>query len=249
MEKKLLVLLFFTLCAANVVAASVDLSLPVIFRNEGGVQCDLNDNGNWTEGKMGYGSSGCTKYGISPSLTKKDNRDITLEEAASIYNERFFLPLKLDKIKSQGLATEFFDKAVNCGQGTSGILINQSVINFCKIVKGVTCPVIMDKKELSDEVVDFINQITETNYYSSKTKNKLTKEACKNTDKEGFVIVNIAQKDHITHSKELCITDKSKRILFWLMYRHLAAKRYISIVQKNPRMLPYFLGWMTRTVN
>ncbi len=98
-------------------AADISKSLVVIFGHEGGYVNDPIDPG------------GETKYGISKhSYPHEDIKHLTLKRAAWLYEQDFWNPLHLTELKSQGLATEVFDTAVNCGVGTSARIV-QKVCN------------------------------------------------------------------------------------------------------------------------
>ena len=51
-------MLVFTACSPSS-AADINKALVVVFGHEGGLQCDRNDPGNWTGGKVGVGRAGC----------------------------------------------------------------------------------------------------------------------------------------------------------------------------------------------
>lgn len=129
--KLLLALVLIVLSCSVAVAADVNKSLVVVFGHEGGLQCDRDDPGNWTGGKVGKGRQGCTKFGIAtntyPTL---DIRNLTLKRAGELYKRDFWEPLRLGEFESQGLATEIFDTAVNCGRGTGGNIVIQLVNIF-----------------------------------------------------------------------------------------------------------------------
>lgn len=126
---RLLTALVVLLCLpALALGADCKTALKTIFRNEGGYQCDYNDSGNWTGGKIGKGKLKGTKYGIAASsYPKVDIKALTLEQAARYYERDYWDPLRLDEIKSQWLATMFLDSAVNCGTGVAAILIARTI--------------------------------------------------------------------------------------------------------------------------
>jgi len=126
---RLLILLL--LIAAPTWAASPEKALVVVFGHEGGLQCDPSDPGNWTGGKVGLGKQGCTKYGIATNTyPKEDIKKLTIERAAVLYKRDFWNPLRLSEFESQGIATEIFDTAVNCGVGAGGNIVIQLVNIF-----------------------------------------------------------------------------------------------------------------------
>lgn len=108
-------------------AADCKLALKTIFKNEGAYQCLKADSGNWTGGKVGVGKLKGTKYGIAAASYPKENiKALTLEKAALYYERDYFIPLKQQNVKSQGLATVHLDTAVNCGTGATAILMNRT---------------------------------------------------------------------------------------------------------------------------
>lgn len=238
--------LFPTLC----LAADVEKSLPFIFGNEGGLQCLKSDLGNYWIDKTGK-HFGCTKYGLSPKTTKKDNRNATLKDAAKYYEINFWKPLNLDLLESQGLATEILDTAVNCGDGTSAKMPNQAVEDVQKVVLGLKeyhakKPV----TSLSKETIEWINEFTKTDYYTSETETNITEQEYNKCIENGFIeIPVINEKSELEIKKETCIKDRSNRVMFWLMLNRLQSKRYLEIVDKNPKMRVFLEAWEKRTIN
>jgi len=137
-------------------AADIRTSLAVIYGHEGGLQCDKSDPGNWTGGKVGSGRAGCTKYGIATNTyPHEDIRNLTLKRAGELYRRDFWNPLHLSEFKSQGIATEIMDTAVNCGFGMAGRIV-QRVCNHLN-GRGKDYPV--DGRVTSD-TVRWINEYT-----------------------------------------------------------------------------------------
>jgi lysozyme family protein len=105
---------------------------PKVLRNEGanrlngGYQDAPEDNGNWTGGHQGVGHLIGTKYGITaPELCKllgriatvDDMKALTLDQALTIYKPKYWDVVRADEIKSDDLAYEIVDMAVNAGPG------------------------------------------------------------------------------------------------------------------------------------
>lgn len=95
-----------------------------IFLHEGGFQANPNDSGNYNSKKQLVGTNlGITaieaeKYlGYPP--TKKDMLSFKKEWAETIYFEKYWTPIKGEKLESQKVATIFLDYAVNCGVKTA----------------------------------------------------------------------------------------------------------------------------------
>jgi len=159
-----LVLVMFALTTCTPAhAADIQKSLLVVYGHEGGLQCDRDDPGNWTGGKVGVGRAGCTKYGIATaSYPNEDIHHLTLKRAGELYRCDFWNPLHLGELKSQGIATEIFETAVNCGAGTSGRIL-QRVCNHLN-GRGKDYPV--DGRVTSD-TVRWIN------FYTQERANRL----------------------------------------------------------------------------
>ena len=159
----LLLIMFALTTCTPAYSADIEKSLAVVFGHEGGLQCDRNDPGNWTGGKVGVGQAGCTKYGIATnSYPKLDIRNLTIKQAATIYERDYWNPLHLSDLKSQGLATEIFDTAVNCGVGTSA-RIAQRVCNHLN-GRGKDYPV---DGRFSSDAVRWVN------FYTQERGNRL----------------------------------------------------------------------------
>lgn len=124
----ILVVAMLTLTACSpAFAADINKALVVVFGHEGGLQCDRNDPGNWTGGKVGVGRAGCTKFGIATnSYPNLDIRNLTIQKAAKIYERDYWNPLHLSELKSQAIATEVFDTAVNCGAKSSALILQKT---------------------------------------------------------------------------------------------------------------------------
>lgn len=139
-------------------AADCALALKTIFRNEGGYQCDPNDSGNWTGGRVGKGTLKGTKYGIAASsYPTVDIKRLTLETAARYYQRDYWQPLRLDEIKSQWLATMFLDTAVNCGPGVASILVARTI----NILNGRDEDFPVDPR-MTTQMIAWVNDYTRT---------------------------------------------------------------------------------------
>lgn len=87
--------------------------------HEGGFTLDKRDKGNWTGGGIGVGELNGTKYGISAmSYPKVDIKNLTLEDAKSIYYKDFWLRCSCNLLV-EPVAFLVFDMAVNSGALTS----------------------------------------------------------------------------------------------------------------------------------
>lgn len=86
---------------------------------EGGFSIVRSDPGNWTGGAVGKGLLHGTKYGISAaSFPTLDIAALTLEQAQSIYQARYWLAARCDLMPPM-LAALVFDAAVNNGVGAA----------------------------------------------------------------------------------------------------------------------------------
>ena len=95
----------------------------------------LSFEGGYTSGEGDYG--GETKFGISKrSYPNVDIVKLTVEEAKEIYKRDYWDRLGLDRVKSQAIAEEVFDSAVNVGWGQAGRWL-QSGINLIILGRGM----------------------------------------------------------------------------------------------------------------
>lgn len=105
--------------------------LQVILKHEGGYVDNPSDPG------------GETKYGISKrSYPGLDIKNLTIEDASSIYYNDYWLKLNIDGINNEDLKLQLFDMVVNAGIKTS-IKLLQHILGV--IEDGVVGPVTIDK--------------------------------------------------------------------------------------------------------
>lgn len=189
-------LMLCVLCLSTAAhAADVGKALVVVFGHEGGLQCDKNDPGNYTGGKVGVGRQGCTKYGIATSSYPKVNiRKLSLKDASVIYKRDFWQPLRLSELESQALATEIFDTSVNCGVGTGANLLVHLVNIFAPAHYKLN-------GKVNAEQIEWINKFTR---------------------------------------------NKRNRTTFFKALNVLQGQRYLSIIERNPRMMQYSNSWFGR---
>lgn len=120
---------------------------------EGKYQCDPDDSGNWTGGKVGEGILKGTKYGISASsFPNIDIKNLTLEDAKALYYLHWWHEMKLDEVSDPLIAEEIFDTGVNCGVKVSAIIVQKSLAFLgekvfwdSKNIDGIIGPVTLDK--------------------------------------------------------------------------------------------------------
>lgn len=103
-----------------------------ILPHEGGYSNNIHDPGNWTGGREGKGRFLGTKYGIAASvygtsLLKQGIiiKHLTKEQAKQIFKKDYWDALYLGDLKSQGIADELCDEAVNTGKGQTEKLIGR----------------------------------------------------------------------------------------------------------------------------
>lgn len=126
--RRLIIALLFTVWAGVCHAADVEIALVNTFGHEGGYQCMHSDSGNWTGAKVGKGELKGTKYGIAASsYPHEDIRNLTVQRAATIYRRDFWGQLRLDDVRSQIIANECFDSAVNMGVGTQAKILQRAI--------------------------------------------------------------------------------------------------------------------------
>ena len=75
---------------------------------------------------------GKTRYGITEAVARTagyrgDMRSLPLSLAQSIYRASYWTSLRLDDLKSQELAEELFDTAVNCGVSRAGKFLQRAL--------------------------------------------------------------------------------------------------------------------------
>lgn len=129
---KILLLTIWTVLTFALTAQAADIApaLQHTFGHEGGYQCLRSDSGNWTGSKVGAGVLKGTKFGIAAaSYPHEDIRNLTLDRAATIYRRDFWGASRCDEWTSQIIANNFFDLAVNLGQGTAAKIL-QRAINY-----------------------------------------------------------------------------------------------------------------------
>lgn len=78
-------------------------------------------------GRVTEDSGGVTKYGISQrAYPTVDIRNLTIEQAANIYRNDYFLPIRGYSIASQDVANKLLDCAVNMGVHMAGKLAQET---------------------------------------------------------------------------------------------------------------------------
>jgi lysozyme family protein len=92
-----------------------DQAFQIVVGHEGGFSDNAADSGNWTGGAVGKGALRGTKFGISAASYPTLNiRDLTLDDARTIYRRDYWDPMLCDDW-TPGLALIVFDAAINNG--------------------------------------------------------------------------------------------------------------------------------------
>ena len=100
-------------------------------KHEGGFQNDPDDDGNWTGGHKGLGICKGTNFGISAKqYPQEDIRGMTQERAIELYLRDYYLPLKLEGIKSPRIRWKLFDIAINLGSDDPPRIIRQALASL-----------------------------------------------------------------------------------------------------------------------
>lgn len=124
-----------------------DKAFELVLEIEGGYADHPNDHG------------GVTNYGITQKVlaewrdhpvTKEDIKNMTKEEAKDIYKDKYWDPLKLDKVIHNTLKLILFDQAVNRGVISASKAIQRVVeVNVDGKIGPATVRAINKKSELS----------------------------------------------------------------------------------------------------
>lgn len=162
-------------------AADIKPALVQTFGNEGGFQADPHDSGNYAHGLLKG-----TKYGIAAaSYPNEDIRNLSIERAAAIYERDFWGASRCSEWRSQIIANEYFDYAVNLGQGTAARII-QRAINYAGYplrripVDGKIGPATVARLNSIDQDLVYVNLI-------GLTHNRYVQVVDANPDKERYM--------------------------------------------------------------
>jgi lysozyme family protein len=162
-------------------AADIKPALIHTFGNEGGFQADPHDSGNYAHGVLKG-----TKFGIAAaSYPNEDIKGLTLERAGVLYDRDFWSASRCGDWKSQIIANEYFDYAVNLGQGTAARII-QRAINYA----GWPLPRIPVDGKIGPATVARLNSIDQDLVYVNLiglTHNRYVQVVDANPDKERYM--------------------------------------------------------------
>ncbi|MFA6290212.1 MAG: glycosyl hydrolase 108 family protein [Victivallales bacterium] len=165
MIRRLIITIIFLLITQQT-AFAADF-LPVwentILPHEGGYSNNIHDPGNWTGGKEGKGRFLGTKYGIAASQygTRLLSQGIiikhlTKEQARALFERDYWLKYHFNELKSQGIAAELCDAAVNMGGAGAEALLSEV---FRELEWAVNMPVPVPAK-FTKETIQWINDLT-----------------------------------------------------------------------------------------
>ena len=134
-----------------------------ILPHEGGYSNNIHDPGNWTGGKEGKGRFLGTKYGVAASvygtsLLKKGIiiKHLTKDQAREIFRQDYWDALYLGDLKSQGIAEELCDEAVNTGKPQTERLLER----VWKEIEWATRAPIPVPPRFTPETIQWINAYT-----------------------------------------------------------------------------------------
>ncbi|HBA34850.1 MAG TPA: secretion activator protein [Gammaproteobacteria bacterium] len=103
-----------------------DLVFERVIGHEGGYQCDFEDRGNWTGGKVYEGELKGTKFGLAAmTYPDLDIENLTIEQAKQIYLRDWWQPLMLDRMP-KGMPYQLFDAAINHGSGRAAKFLQRA---------------------------------------------------------------------------------------------------------------------------
>lgn len=116
------ILLALTSCQPAFAADFAPIWKNTIAPHEGGYTADRRDPGNWTGGQVGKGvllgtnrGIAANTYGAALLRQGRTIKSLTEAECAYLYERDYFRRLNLNLLKSQGIADELTDEAVNMG--------------------------------------------------------------------------------------------------------------------------------------
>jgi len=102
-----------------------------IAESEGGFQQMTNDTGNYVDGVLvgtNYGISADTlKSFLGRTPTMEDMKNLTYQEAVSIYIDMYWNRIVGNEIKNQSVALLIYDGSVNQGKGAMRGIVGQSM--------------------------------------------------------------------------------------------------------------------------
>jgi lysozyme family protein len=104
-----------------------DTAFDRLIGHEAGYSTDKRDPGNWTGGRVGVGALHGTKFGIAANTYPDiDIKNLTIEQAKSIYHRDWWLKTGADEIDG-AIVFQMWDFAVNAGMSTAKRALQRAV--------------------------------------------------------------------------------------------------------------------------
>ncbi|KMQ97342.1 glycosyl hydrolase 108 [Lasius niger] len=124
---------------------------------KGGYTDNADDPGNWTGHAAGSGVLKGTKYGISAaSYPYMDIKNLTIEQAADLYREDYWLKPNFDKLPA-ALGFQVFDTGVNSGPARATKILQRVVGVQEDGILGPRTLAMIAKNNLADTIYAFID--------------------------------------------------------------------------------------------
>lgn len=151
--------LLLTSLPGTTIAANCALALQTVFGHEGGYQNSRHDGGNWSSKVAGVGQMcGGTKFGIACAYNPGvDVKNLTKEQAASIYQNRECKEIRMSELNHQTIPTLLLDLAVNMGSDMAVKLLGTTINLLSPPDKQIKFDDIM-----TNEMVSWYNANTKT---------------------------------------------------------------------------------------
>lgn len=117
--------------------ANFQSAIAFVLSNEGGLSENTSDTGGITNFGISFEflkeipENRLKQYGILDEVTEQTIRDLTRDQAISIYNGEFWGVVPFEKIQNQMLANYIFDMAVNMGI-SQAIKLTQRAVWACQ---------------------------------------------------------------------------------------------------------------------
>lgn len=102
-------------------------AVTLVLKHEGGLSNNKDDEGGITN----HGISLRFYKTIKPDATVWDIESLSMTEAESLYERKFWDPMRLEEVDSQHLANRLLDLGVNTGMREASLLL-QRAINYLK---------------------------------------------------------------------------------------------------------------------
>ncbi len=122
-----------------------------IVGNEGGFQCQRNDRGNWTSGKVGVGELKGTKFGISAmTYPNLDIKNLTREDAKKLFYTDWWVKLGMSRFPVS-LAYQMVDAAYHSGSHWANVFLQRALgVNDDGLIGANTLSTLKAVEDLDD---------------------------------------------------------------------------------------------------